>query len=435
MRIGLFAHVGNGNLGDEATVAALVQNIRERRPESEICVFSANPEDTERRHRIRAVPIRREAAGPRQARPTASAVSALTAQGAPAGGLARLKRLAKSVGWAYAMLKALARAVRALRGIGPETVFLARSFRVLRRVDRLIIAGGGQLGDYFGGPWGYPLAIFKWCLLARMAGAKIAFVSVGAEPVRSPVSKRLLRWALGLADYCSFRDEGSMRLLESIGARTGNRVCPDLVHSFRLSLGPPAQPGGSSGLIVGVNPIPFFDRRYWTEHDEAIYQRYVATLAAFASSLLGRGHRVLFFPTQIHADPLVIRDIELAMKRTGIDGLEDRIMTPLVASFENLGSVLLLTDVVVASRFHGIIFSFLCEKPVFALSYYRKTEELMRAMDQADYVLSIRNLDIDSLIGRFALLERNLMEARGRIIGRRRECLATLDSQYDAIFR
>jgi hypothetical protein len=62
MRLGILAHVGNGNLGDEATVAVLVQSIRARQPSSEIVVFSMDPEDTERRHGVRAVRIRREVA-------------------------------------------------------------------------------------------------------------------------------------------------------------------------------------------------------------------------------------------------------------------------------------------------------------------------------------------------------------------------------------
>jgi polysaccharide pyruvyl transferase WcaK-like protein len=134
-----------------------------------------------------------------------------------------------------------------------------------------------------------------------------------------------------------------------------------------------------------------------TEHDAAVYECYVAILAAFASWLLDRGHRVLFFPTQTHADPWVIHDIQMVMKRIGVEGREDRILTPSVTSFEDLWTALSITEVVVASRFHGLIFSFLLGRPVLALSYYCKIEELMGTMGQQDYVLPIRRLDVDSL--------------------------------------
>ena len=437
MRIGILAHVGNGNLGDEATVAALVRSARARQPGSEIVVFSMDPEDTERRHGVRTVPIRREAARrskTQQASDHASIPPAKLSQ-SPAGSLARIRGRLRRMPLVYGFLQRLARLGRAVRAAGLETIFLVRSFLVLIRLDRLIIAGGGQLGDYFGGPWGYPLTIFRWCALARLARAKVAFVSVGAEPVHSPISKRFFRWALALADYRSFRDEGSRRLMESVGAPPGSAVYPDVVHGLHPKIITPRRPSVGPGLTVGLNPVPFFDCRYWAEHDEGVYERYVATLASFASWLLDRNHRVLFFPTHIRADPWVIHDIQMVMKRTGIEGREDRILTPSVTSFDDLWTALSLADVVVTSRFHGLIFSSLLERPMLALSYYRKMEELMERMGQDDYVLPITTLDVDSLIGRFLALERDLTQARARLIDRRGEHLAALESQYDAVFR
>jgi polysaccharide pyruvyl transferase WcaK-like protein len=437
MRIGILAHVGNGNLGDEATVAALVRNARARQPGSEIVVFSMDPEDTERRHAVRAVPIRPDAgrrSRSRQASDHASIPPGKLSQ-SPKGLRARLRDGLRKVPLVYRFLHQMARLGRRVRAAGPEAVFVVRSFVVLTHLDRLIIAGGGQLGDYFGGPWGYPLTIFKWCALARLARVQVSFVSVGAEPVYSPISKRFFRWALALADYRSFRDEGSRRLMESVGAPPGGAVYPDLVHGLHPKIITPRQPSVGPGLTVGLNPVPFFDSRYWTEHDETIYERYVANLAAFASWLLGRNHRVLFFPTQIHADPWVIHDIQMVMKRSGSEGREDRILTPSVTSLDDLWTALSLTDVIVASRFHGLIFSSLLERPVLALSYYSKMEELMERMGQRDYVLPITTLDVDSLIRCFLALEHDLKPARVRLIDRRSAHLAALESQYDAVFR
>ena len=74
MRIGVFGHVGNQNLGDEALIAAVLQNVRRRYPEAELCGFTAHPQDTEQRHRIPAFPIcrtnGRPAAAPQPERAT-----------------------------------------------------------------------------------------------------------------------------------------------------------------------------------------------------------------------------------------------------------------------------------------------------------------------------------------------------------------------------
>ncbi|HEX6829069.1 MAG TPA: polysaccharide pyruvyl transferase family protein, partial [Burkholderiales bacterium] len=197
MRIGILAHVGNGNLGDEATVSVLVRNIRARQSSNEIVALSVDPADTERRHGVRAVPIRRGVARRSKARPASNQVPAPAGKPSKSleGLLARTKGRLRRVPLVYRHLQQMTRLGRAVPAIGSETIFLVRSFLALTRVDRLVVAGGGQLGDYFGGPWAYPLTIFKWCALARLAGVKVAFVSVGAEPVRSPASKRFLRWA------------------------------------------------------------------------------------------------------------------------------------------------------------------------------------------------------------------------------------------------
>jgi polysaccharide pyruvyl transferase WcaK-like protein len=340
-----------------------------------------------------------------------------------------LKAWLKTVPGLRGAINAGRRAARLIAELPGEIGFLWRCFAALRGIDRLIIAGGGQLGDYFGGPWGYPLGIFRWCALARTAGARVAFVSVGAEPIRSPISRWLLRRALALADYRSFRDEGSRLLMERIGVPGDQRVCPDLVHGLRLpAAAPPVRAG--AGLTVGINPVPFFDARYWTERDDAVYHHYVSALADFASWLIRRGHRVLFFPTQVHADPPVIHDIELMMKRTAGGWNEDRVLQPLVTDFDSLSAALGMVDVAVASRFHGIIFSILLGTPVLALSYYRKIEDLMTDMGQGDFVLAIKDLDLDSLLRSFSQLEGRLDAVRRETTERRAQYQRALAQQY-----
>jgi polysaccharide pyruvyl transferase WcaK-like protein len=59
-KVGLLNHMGGGNLGDDATQDAVVQNIKTRWPNAEIFLFSMNPADTRLRHGIPSYPIRTE---------------------------------------------------------------------------------------------------------------------------------------------------------------------------------------------------------------------------------------------------------------------------------------------------------------------------------------------------------------------------------------
>src|SRR5215475_12701181 len=57
--IGIFSPMGTGNLGDEATVAVVIQSIKQRFPEAKIYGICFNPADTQARHNIPAFPARR----------------------------------------------------------------------------------------------------------------------------------------------------------------------------------------------------------------------------------------------------------------------------------------------------------------------------------------------------------------------------------------
>src|SRR6266704_5986167 len=57
-RIALLHHTGGGNLGDDGTLQAVLQNIKNRWPDAQIIALSMNPDDTRMRHGIDAFPIR-----------------------------------------------------------------------------------------------------------------------------------------------------------------------------------------------------------------------------------------------------------------------------------------------------------------------------------------------------------------------------------------
>ena len=97
----------------------------------------------------------------------------------------------------------------------------------------LIVPGTGILGEFRDRPLGMPLALFGWCLAAKLCGARIAFVSVGAGPIEHPLSRWLIKSAAAMAQYRSYRDTSSKKFMESIGFDTRNdAVYPDL--AFKL---------------------------------------------------------------------------------------------------------------------------------------------------------------------------------------------------------
>lgn len=56
--VAILHHAGGGNLGDDAIIEAVISNIQRRWPGVKIIIFSMNPDDSTRRHGVRAYPIR-----------------------------------------------------------------------------------------------------------------------------------------------------------------------------------------------------------------------------------------------------------------------------------------------------------------------------------------------------------------------------------------
>ncbi|MGD0229490.1 MAG: polysaccharide pyruvyl transferase family protein [Syntrophorhabdales bacterium] len=436
-RIGIFGHVGNRNLGDEAIIAAVIQNVRLRDPDAVISAFTINPRDTKERHGVEAFAIRRVR---RTAASEVLHAEASTADRKSVGYLPRernIRAFVKNVPLVYPFLKAMRDGVVISRAIAAEFVFLITSVRKLKGIDLLIVAGSQQLIDFADGPWrpwGHPYTLFKWSVIAKLMRTKLAFVSVGAGPITSSLGRHFIRSAASHAHYQSYRDESSQKLMEQIGVQGSKLVVPDLVFSLHIAQDGAAAAPSCASPIIGINPVPFLDPMYWPGSSAEVYDDYVRKLARFASWLIENGFAVLFYPTQLRSDPAVIRDIREVMETNG--GIpEGKIIDWPVESFSDLTSALSMTEIVVATRFHGIIIPYLLRKPVLSIAYHQKTLDLMSKMGQSEYVVDILSFEIDSLKERFQKLKNRVPQIRAEVEKRLLSCRDELDRQYDHLLR
>jgi polysaccharide pyruvyl transferase WcaK-like protein len=428
-KIGIFGHVGNKNLGDEAIISAIIQNIKRRRPEAQIYGFTLNPEDTENRHKITAFQIQRQ--GGLRGNRDESTTNKISQKLRSVSDLVKSKT--KSIRVVYDLLRVMKRSWDTFWESLAEARFLVQCYRNLKGIDLLIIAGSQQLIDYIGGPWEHSYTVFKWVLLAKIVKAKVAFVSVGAGPIRSSLGKCFVRNSLLLASYRSYRDETSRRLAETLGISAQNNVFPDLVYSLQINLPSTNRLSPESPPIVGINPVPFFDAQSWLGANPGEYAIYISKLAIFSLWLIQRGYRILFFPTQLRLDPPVITDIKNLMHVNSNGCLEQKIFEKPIYSFDDLVSAIRMTNIVVATRFHGIVIPFVLNRPVLGIAYQRKTIDLMAQMGQSEYVVDIHSFDPDSLKARFMLLETRSEKIRKEIEQHKSAFCHALQSQYDQV--
>jgi polysaccharide pyruvyl transferase WcaK-like protein len=362
--LGLF---GTGNSGNNGSLEAMLRFLREVRPDAKItCICSA--------HR---------GAADRVARALNVATTSLGIPPPENGLLRTLDRL----------LLTLPRRIASL----------IHAVRRARKLDALIVPGTGILDDFGGSPFGMPLALLAWCLTVRLCGARIAFVSIGAGPIHNPISRWLMKSAVALADYRSYRDTVSKAFMESIGfdARDDG-VYPDIAFKLPLPAGPRRQqPDGR--LVVGIGVMTYFGWRNDATRGAATYQTYLDKLTSFVLWLLDHDYavRVLMGDTN---DQRAVDDLlaNVALARPGLP--HARLVFEQMSSLHDLMRQIADTDVVVATRYHNVVCALKLGKPTVSIGYADKNDVLMAEMGLGRFCQHIERLNLAWLIEQFSQL-------------------------------
>jgi polysaccharide pyruvyl transferase WcaK-like protein len=398
-KVSFFGHFGSHNIGNESTLLAILSRLRSRFPESEFCCICTNPDAVVARDRIDAVPITSRAAR-------------IWDRDIP---------LARRVPMAFV-------------GVGAELRQYTRAFRRLEGTDMLIVPGTGLVTDAFClHHWG-PYSQFKWALMAKLRRCRVLFVSIGAGPIDGALGRVLVKAALSLADYRSYRDDASRDYLRGIGFRVDrDRVYPDLVFGLPEPLlsRDHARSDGTR-RVVGLG-LKVYEGKYSAADPRAqTYIAYLESLAAFATWLLEHDYDIRLLLGD--GDTFVIEEFKSALQARLGSYDEERIIAPPIDSAQDLLAELAETDVVVATRFHNVLLGLLLNKPVIAISFHHKCSSLMRQMKLSEYCHDIDNMDTNRLIVQFQKLEQNRQAVKRTIGHGVDEARAALDEQYDLLF-
>jgi polysaccharide pyruvyl transferase WcaK-like protein len=389
-RVGLVGLFGQGNLGNDGSLEAMLNYLRDAHPDAIIDVLCTRPDRVAERFGVRAARLRwfdpeRHRAGGRR-------------------GLA-----SKAAGTAL--------------GIGVDAY---RTGAWVRRHDVVIVPGMGVLEATLPlRPWETPYLMFLTCASGRLFGTRVALVSVGANVIKQRLSKRLVVAAARCAHYRSFRDTGSRDAMCEMGLDvSGDSAYPDLAFSL-----PVPGRGSPAAGSVGVGVMDYSGGNDDRRRANVIRARYIDAMTRFVLWLADKDRTVRLLTGDSGDEPVIAA--VLADVRTQRPALDPTAVTSVPASsLDQLSRQLAEVETVVATRFHTVLCALTLGRPTLAVGYAAKFDALMAEMGLAAFSLPADSIDIDRLIERFTSLEAERTHCAERMVERSAANRRSLDQQF-----
>jgi polysaccharide pyruvyl transferase WcaK-like protein/SAM-dependent methyltransferase len=390
LRVGLFGLLGQGNLGNDGSMEAVLAYLREAYPDMVLDALCSGPALVSERYALRAAPLGR--------------FDTNTSHEVGLGGM-----------------------VRRCLELGAETV--VDTFRIatwVRRHDSVIVPGMGVLEQTVPlRPWQTPYLMFVLSMSGKILGTKVALVSVGANVMHDRLTRRLFITAARLAHYRSFRDTVSRDAIREMGLDvSGDAVYPDVVFALRTEQyeqDPPA--------VVGVGIMDYSGTNEDRRQGDEIRSAYVAKMTRFVTWLVENGRQVRVFTSDSVDEPIaaqIVADIKAQYPELP----PFQVVTEPVPSTAELLRQTASVGTVVATRFHNVLYSLRLGRPTVAIGYAAKHQALMTQMGMSRYCQEARSLDVARLIEQFTELESRAAELR-LIIAERNAALAQeVDNQF-----
>ena len=407
-KIAFFGVFGSQNLGNECTLQAAMYNIHKASPDATFTCLCTVPEDARLRHNIPAFAAHR-------VQP-----AWLDSQRWP-GRRSKFMRLLRKL----------------LFEIPLELIHWAKSFKVMKGSQMLIVPGTQVVSDYLNGPFSWPYDIFKWAVIAKLCKAKVLFLNIGVGPIYHPLSRWFIKTSLSLSDYRSYRDIASKQYLEKPGpCQTRDFVYPDLAFSLESTLLPRCQPVSKQRPVFGIGLKDYLGLEGLSDgRENSTYRNYLSTLGDLVAWLCEREYMVRLIIGDVLYDSRVKQDFMELLHERGLTNNEGRIVNEPVFTVKQLLSQIATVDFLVTSRFHNLVLALMLNKPVVCLSDHGKLDSLMTEIGLTEYCLPLANLDFGDLIDRIVEIEKNAEALRPYIKQKTEEYRRTLDEQYSLIFK
>ncbi len=383
-RVGLVGLFGRGNLGNDGSLEAVLNYLRDAHPDAVISVRAAKPDRVVERFGVPAFALRWHEQKPGQGRLTHALETAL--------------------------------------GVGVDAV---RTARWVRHQDVVIVPGMGVLETTLPlRPWHTPYLMFLVFRSGRIFGKRTALVSVGANDIKQRTTRRLVVSAARAANYRSFRDAGARDAMGAMGLDvTADAVYPDLAFAL-----PVPQGAGEATAAVGVGIMDYSGDNNSRRDANAVRAHYIETMTRFVLWLVDNGRVVQLLLGDSQDEP-VAAEVLADVRARRPELAESAISATPAASLEELMEQLATVESVVATRYHTVLCALKLGKPTLAVGYADKFGALMESFGFPEFSLPANSVSVETLIDRFTALERSAPIAE-KIVERTNENRRLLAEQF-----
>jgi polysaccharide pyruvyl transferase WcaK-like protein len=367
--VALFGNFGSDNLGNEASLKAMLDFLRRERPEWQITCVCYGTERAHAEHGVATIPI--------------------------------TPPFPQS-NWFRFLNRGLFKFPFQFRD------FL-HALLAVRTFNLLIVPGTGILDDFSERWQAMPYDLFKWSIAARLTRRRFAFVSIGAGPIHHPVSRWLMIWAARLASYRSYRDEASkdyMLALDASGRE--DPVFPDLVFGLPTPEHMEKKSPDGQPLTIGVGVMHYFGWDRASTSRSQIHEAYISRMTQFVCWLHEHGYRVRLLIGALSDQRSFDDMLRRVAAQCGQPAAEAIAAEPAL-SFDDLMRQMNETVVIVATRFHNIVAAMKLGLPAISIGYAEKNDILLAQVGLDAFCQPVEQLDVTQLIAQFErlILERD----------------------------
>lgn len=375
-RVGLFGKLGSGNIGNDASMEAVLGYLMADHPDVIVDAMCGGWQSVTERYGIQAIPMC----------------------------------------WYHKHDQAVSRLPDTALKIMGKGIDVFRTAAWVRRHDAVIVPGMGVLEASLPlRSTEFPYAMFLVCTCSRLFRTKLALVSVGAGTINNRMTRWLFNTAARFAYYRSYRNAGSRDAMRQRGLNTArDHVYPDLAFAHPISAIAPGDP-----QIVCVGVMEYHGSDNDREHADEIRLSYVTGMKRFVRWLVDNDRKVRLIVGDTNgSDDGVVGEILADLRESRPDLDPSSVIAQPVISFADVMEAMQPAGSVVAIRFHNVLAALKLCKPTIAISYSPKHDALMDDMGVSMFCQGVYPFDFDLLIRRFAELEINSAQLRQDLMER-----------------